>query len=43
MASPMGPIVVDCGTPLSLGGLPGPQVRKNLFLNVLSRINLFWG
>ena len=32
MASPMGPIVVDSGTPLlSLGGLPEPQVRKNLF------------
>ena len=32
MASPMGPIVVDSGTPLSLGGLPEPQVRKNLFV-----------
>ena len=31
MASPMGPIVVNSGTPLSLGGLPEPQVRKNLF------------
>ena len=31
MASPMGPIVVDSGTPPSLGGLPEPQVRKNLF------------
>ena len=31
MASPMGPIVVDAGTPRSLGGLPEPQVRKNLF------------
>ena len=31
MASPMGPIVVDSGTPTSLGGLPEPQVRKNLF------------
>ena len=31
MASPRGPIVVDSGTPLSLGGLPEPQVRKNLF------------
>ena len=30
MASPMGPIVVDYGTPPSLGGLPEPQVRKNL-------------
>ena len=30
-ASPMGPIVVDSGTPPSLGGLPEPQVRKNLF------------
>ena len=29
MASPMGPIVVDSGTPPSLGGLPEPQVRKN--------------
>ena len=31
MASPMGPIVVDSGTPRSLGGMPEPQVRKNLF------------
>ena len=31
MASPMGPIVVDSATPSSLGGLPEPQVRKNLF------------
>ena len=31
MSSPMGPIVVDSGTPPSLGGLPEPQVRKNLF------------
>ena len=31
MASPMGPIVVNSGTPTSLGGLPEPQVRKNLF------------
>ena len=31
MASPMGPIVVDSGTPLSLGELLEPQVRKNLF------------
>ena len=31
MASPMGPIVVDSGTPPSVGGLPRPQVRKNLF------------
>ena len=31
MASPMGPIVVDSGTPPSLEGLPEPQVRKNLF------------
>ena len=31
MASPMGPIVVDSGTPPSLKGLPEPQVRKNLF------------
>ena len=30
MASPMGPIVVDFGPPPSLGGLPEPQVRKNL-------------
>ena len=30
MASPMGPIVVDSGTPPSLGGLPEPSVRKNL-------------
>ena len=34
MASPMGPIVVDSGTPRSLGGLPEPQVRKNLFAAV---------
>ena len=32
MASPMGPIMVDSGTPLSLGGLPEPQLRKNLFV-----------
>ena len=31
MALPMGPMVVDSGTPLSLGGLPEPQVRKNVF------------
>ena len=31
MASPMGTIVVDSGTPPSLGGLPEPQVTKNLF------------
>ena len=31
MASPMGPMVVDSGTPPSLGGLPEPQVRRNLF------------
>ena len=31
MASSMGPIVVGSGTPPSLGGLPDPQVRKNLF------------
>ena len=31
MASPMGPIVVDSGTPQSLGGLPEPQVRKSPF------------
>ena len=31
LASSMGPIVVDSDTPLSLGGLPEPQVRKNLF------------
>ena len=31
MASPVGPIVVDAGTPPSLGGLPEPHVRKNLF------------
>ena len=31
MASPMGPIVVDSGTPPSPRGLPEPQVRKNLF------------
>ena len=29
MASPMGPIVVDCGTPPSLGGSPEPQVRES--------------
>ena len=28
----MGPIVVDSGTPPLLGGLPEPQVRKNLFV-----------
>ena len=27
----MGPIVGDSGTPLSLGGLPEPQIRENLF------------
>ena len=27
----MGPILVDSDTPLSLGGLPEPKVRKNLF------------
>ena len=27
----MGPIVVDSGTPSSLGGMPEPPVRKNLF------------
>ena len=31
MASPVGPVVVDFGTPLSLGGLPEPGVTKNLF------------
>ena len=31
MASLMGPIVVDSGTPPLLGGLPEPQVRKDLF------------
>ena len=31
MASPMGPIMVNSGTPSSLGGLPEPQLRKNLF------------
>ena len=31
MASPMGPILVDSGTPLSLGGLLEPQGRQNLF------------
>ena len=31
MASPMCPTVVDSGTSPSLGGLPEPQVRKNLF------------
>ena len=31
MALPMCPIVGDSGTPLSLEGLPEPQVRKNLF------------
>ena len=31
MASPIGPIVVDSGTPPSLGELSDPQVRKNLF------------
>ena len=31
MAAPMGPMVVASGTPPSLGGLPEPQVRKNLF------------
>ena len=30
MASPMGPMVLDSGTPLSLGGLSEPQIRKNL-------------
>ena len=30
MASPMGPIGVDSGTPSLLGGLPEPQVEKNL-------------
>ena len=32
MASPICPIVVDSGTPLLLGGLPEPQVGKNLFV-----------
>ena len=31
MASPVGPIAVDSETRASLGGLPEPQVRKNLF------------
>ena len=31
MASPMGPIVDNFGPPPSLGGLPEPEVRKNLF------------
>ena len=31
MASPMGPMVVDSGTPPLPGGLPELQVRKNLF------------
>ena len=31
MASPMGPIVVDSGTPPSLGEFLEPQVRKDLF------------
>ena len=31
MASPMGPIVVDSDAPPSLGRLPEPQVRMNLF------------
>ena len=31
MGSPMGPIAVDSGTAPWLGGLPEPQVRKNLF------------
>ena len=31
MALPTGLIVVDSGTPPSLGGLPEPHVRKNLF------------
>ena len=31
MASPTGPIVVDSGTPPTLGGLPETQVRKHLF------------
>ena len=30
ISSPMGPGVVDCGTPPLLGGLPEPQVRNNL-------------
>ena len=35
MASPMGPIVVDSGTPPLLSGLPEPQVRENLFAALL--------
>ena len=31
MGSPICPIVVDSDTPLSLGGLPEPHARKNLF------------
>ena len=31
MPPPMGPVVVGSGTHPSLGGLPEPQVRKNLF------------
>ena len=31
IASPIGPILVHSGTPPSLGGLPEPQFRKNLF------------
>ena len=31
MASPMGPMVVESGTPSLLGGLPEPQVRRHLF------------
>ena len=31
MASPMGRMVVDSGTPPSLGGLPEPQFRKKPF------------
>ena len=34
MALPMGPIVVESGTPSSLGGLPESQVRKNVFAAV---------
>ena len=30
-ASPMGSILVESDTPLSLGGLPEPHIRKNLF------------
>ena len=30
-ARPVGPILVDSDTPLSLGGLPEPQVRKKVF------------